>query len=197
MDWARLALLAAFSLGACLPLAPRGQEEDRFAPSFELPERKHLGVPGWAKPAVKRGASKELLERTVMQLSGKIEDGLAKDPGRTEFEDYLGHYCPAIYPPPIFELKGGALCRECLTIVNELLEYLYVEDGGNPVPLPMVHDTEQMQTAFAKVCTLVASADVNYVHDCKNFIEYWGAEIWCAEMLAPARRPGRAETAPG
>ena len=184
MQWVRFALLAAFSLGACLPLAPRGGEdeeassEEALAPKFELPEAKFTAVPGWARPKVERGKSEELLKRTVMQMSGKIEDGLLRKGSETDFEDYLGHYCPAIYPPPIFELGGGALCRECLTIVNELLEYLYVEDGGSPVPLPMVHDTEQMQTAFTKVCTLVASADVRYVNDCKNFIEYWGAEIW-------------------
>lgn len=183
MEWVRFALLAAFSLGACLPLAPRGGEdeeassEDAIVPKFELPEAKFTAVPGWARPKVERGKSEELLKRTVMQMSGKIEDGLLRKGSETDFEDYLGHYCPAIYPPPIFELGGGALCRECLTIVNELLEYLYVEDGGSPVPLPMVHDTEQMQTAFTKVCTLVASADVRYVNDCKNFIEYWGAEI--------------------
>lgn len=184
MQWVRFALLAAFSLGACLPLAPRGGDdeeassEDAIVPKFELPEAKSTAVPGWARPKVERGKSEELLKRTVMQMSGKIEDGLLRKGSETDFEDYLGHYCPAIYPPPIFELGGGALCRECLTIVNELLEYLYVEDGGSPVPLPMVHDTEQMQTAFTKVCTLVASADVRYVNDCKNFIEYWGAEIW-------------------
>ena len=184
MEWARFALLAAFSLGACLPLAPRGGEdeeassEEALTPKFELPEAKFTAVPGWARPKVERGKSEELLKRTVMRMSGKIEDGLLRKGSETDFEDYLGHYCPAIYPPPIFELGGGALCRECLTIVNELLEYLYVEDGGSPVPLPMVHDTEQMQTAFTKVCTLVASADVRYVNDCKNFIEYWGAEIW-------------------
>ena len=184
MQWVRFALLAAFSLGACLPLAPRGGDdeeassEDAIVPKFELPEAKFTAVPGWARPKVERGKSEELLKRTVMRMSGKIEDGLLRKGSETDFEDYLGHYCPAIYPPPIFELGGGALCRECLTIVNELLEYLYVEDGGSPVPLPMVHDTEQMQTAFTKVCTLVASADVRYVNDCKNFIEYWGAEIW-------------------
>ena len=180
MEWARFALLAAFSLGACLPLAPRGgeDEEDAIVPKFKLPEAKFTAVPGWARPKVERGKSEELLKRTVMRMSGKIEDGLLRKGSETDFEDYLGHYCPAIYPPPIFELGGGALCRECLTIVNELLEYLYVEDGGSPVPLPMVHDTEQMQTAFTKVCTLVTSADVRYVNDCKNFIEYWGAEIW-------------------
>ena len=72
MEWARFALLAAFSLGACLPLAPRGGEdeeasaEEALAPKFELPEAKFTAVPGWAEtrwrppPAVFRSGRRVL-----------------------------------------------------------------------------------------------------------------------------------------
>ena len=75
------------------------------------------------------------------------------------------------------EHAGGSLCRACLTVVNELLEYLNVEAGGAAVPDAMRHDTDQMQTAFAKVCSLVGDVDPALVLDCKNMVEYWGTEV--------------------
>ena len=62
-------------------------------------------------------------------------------------------------------------------MVNELLEYLNVEAGGAAVPDAMRHDTDQMQTAFAKVCSLVGDVDPALVLDCKNMVEYWGTEV--------------------
>ena len=119
----------------------------------------------------------ELLDRTWMVLSGRIQDGVRRD--QEAYDDYVGHYCPSIFAPPIFEHAGGSLCRACLTVVNELLEYLGFEAGGAAVPEAMRTDNDQMQTAFIKVCSLIGDVDPALVLDCKNFVEYWGTEIWC------------------
>ena len=44
---------------------------------------------------------KEMLKRTWMLLSGKIQDGIY-DPSQKAYDDYVGHYCPSIFAPPIF-----------------------------------------------------------------------------------------------
>lgn len=119
----------------------------------------------------------ELLDRTWMVLSGKIQDGVRRD--QEAYDDYVGHYCPSIFAPPIFQHAGGSLCRACLTVVNELLEYLGFEAGGAAVPEAMRTDTDQMQNAFIKVCSLVGDVDPAIVLDCRNFVEYWGTEVWC------------------
>ena len=74
-------------------------------------------------------------------------------------------------------------------MVNELLEYLYTEQGGAVVPEAMRTDTDQMQTAFAKVCSLVADVSPALVLDCKNMVEYWGTEIWCHAAAPPSAVP--------
>ncbi len=157
--------------------------EDHYNPWLPDPANsKKRPVPNtlWPAPAKAFGqhyAPGELMYRTWMVLSGKIQDG-RMDHGKT-YDDYVGHYCPAIFAPPIFQAKGGSLCRTCLTVVNELLDYLNTEQGGFDVPEAMRTDTDQMQTAFVKLCSLVADADPSMVLDCKNIVEYWGTEIWC------------------
>ena len=134
----------------------------------------------WPAPSKSAGqnyAPGELMYRTWMVLSGKIQDGRMEHSQR--YDDFAGHYCPAIFAPPIFQAKGGSMCRTCLTVINELLDYLDTEQGGHVVPEAMRTDTEQMQTAFVKLCSLVADADPAMVLDCKNMVEYWGTEIWC------------------
>ena len=67
---------------------PDGGEEDS-----RRPVPKEI-VPAKVKP-------KEMLKRTWMLLSGKIQDGIY-DPSQKAYDDYVGHYCPSIFAPPIF-----------------------------------------------------------------------------------------------
>ena len=67
----------------------------------------------------------EMVDRSWMILSGKIQDGLPN--GNGGFKAYSAHYCPAVIAPPIFTAAGGGLCRTCLTVVNEILEYINIE----------------------------------------------------------------------
>ncbi len=153
-----------------------GEDHDKPWP-YKASDKANRPIPENAVPSVGAPEPGEMVDRSWMVLSGKIQDGLPN--GNGGFKAYSAHYCPAVIAPPIFTAAGGGLCRTCLTVVNEILEYINIEQNGAVVPEPMRTDTEQMQTAFVKVCSQVADVDPAAVQDCKNMVEYWGAEIWC------------------
>ena len=152
-----------------------GEDHDKPWP-YKASDKANRPIPENAVPSVGAPEPGEMVDRSWMILSGKIQDGLPN--GNGGFKAYSAHYCPAVIAPPIFTAAGGGLCR--------------VPDGGERDPRVHQHRAERRGGARADAhrrradadglrqgVPQVADVDPAAVQDCKNMVEYWGAEIWC------------------